>query len=358
MRLTVVVIGALLGALVACTDEADDRPPLRADARPPNTEATDGGASPHDADAGDTSASGASDGAGLDGGVGDAQPRDSSPDAQPARCPTLSAPRRVGHIADDRLAELSGLAASRTQPDVLWAHADDEARLYALDRATLAVRAAYALVVAGEVAPRGDLEDLAVGDGVLYLGDIGRDHAGDALTIFRAIEPVVPEASVEGELPAEAMHVQPSRLDDAEALWLDPTDDELYVVEKDTRPWVCAAGLFQPNVTVAPACDVRLDAPANPSGGAVSADGAWLVLRSEREAVLWHRPPGTPLLSALMGLRCAFDTLATPEDSDECNGEAITFSADGTAAYTASERGSAGGPACPNTSVHAYDIMP
>jgi hypothetical protein len=340
--------------LACAEDPATPRPPLRADARPAMFDAADGGSSPTDAAPADDARP--SDDAGAeDAGTPD---QGALPDATPARCPTLSAPRRVGHIADDRLAELSGLAASRTQPDVLWAHADDEARLYAVDRTTLAVRGAYALVVDGEVAPRGDVEDLAVGDGVLYLGDIGRDHAGNTLTLWRAAEPMVPEASVDTELSAEAMHVLPGRLDDAEALWLDPTDDELYVVEKDTRPWICAAGLFQPDVTVSPDCTVRLDAPANPSGGAVSADGAWLLLRSEREAVLWYRPTGTPLLSALTGLRCAFDTLATPDDSDECNGEAITFSADGRTVYSASERGSTGGPSCPDTSVHAYDILP
>lgn len=348
------LVAGLVAAGLACADEpAGPQPVLRADARTP-ADADAGDAPRSDAELPD---SGPADAASArDAGVPDAAPADSG--AEPVRCPTLSAPRRVGHVADDRLAELSGLAASRTQPEVLWAHADDEARVYALDRTTLAVRGAYALVVDGQVTPAGDIEDLAVGDGVLYLGDIGRDHAGATLTLFRAAEPRVPEASVDTELMAEAMHVEPSRLDDAEALWLDPTDDELYVVEKDTRPWVCAAGLFQPGVTVTPQCEVRLDAPANPSAGAVSADGAWLLLRSEREAYLWHRPPGTSLSSALSGLRCAFATLATPDDSDECNGEAITFSADGRTVYTAGERGSTGGPACPDTSVHAYDILP
>lgn len=348
--LAALLFAAAGSGLFACAeDPTTPQPPLWADARPAQADAADGGTR---ADADDDG------GPGHDASAEDAGSSDQGapPDAAPARCPTLSAPRRVGHIADDRLAELSGLAASRTQPDVLWAHADDEARVYAVDRATLAVRGAYALVVEGEVAPRGDVEDLAVGDGVLYLGDIGRDHAGNTLTLWRAAEPTVPEASVDTELSAESMHVAPSRLDDAEALWLDPIDSELYVVEKDTRPWICAAGLFQPGVTVAPDCTVRLEAPANPSGGAVSPDGAWLLLRSEREAYLWHRPPGTPLLSALSGLRCAFETLATPDDSDECNGEAITFAADGRAVYSASERGSTGGPMCPDTSVHAYDL--
>ncbi len=373
MRL--LLLALLLAALVpACADDppagpAADGGAALADRAEPDADAppADGGGDASDAgplhdDAAARGDAAAQDADAIDATSPDAAPEDASaPDAgpPPLRCPTIGPATALGRIADARLAELSGLAASPTQPDILWAHHDNAAYLFALDRTTLAVRARYALVVGGERAPEGDLEDLAIGGGAIYLGDIGDNHAGDDLTVYRALEPVVPPASVDADLAAEAMTVDPGPLDDAEALLLDPIDGHLFGVEKDGRPYVCDVGPVRSGASSPPACGTRLRDLSNPSSGAVSPDGAWVVLRNEEEAFLWHRAPGAELLTAFLappGLRCPMPTLATPTNSDECNGEAIAFSADGQSLLTASERSSAGGAACPNTSVHAYTI--
>jgi len=84
-------------------------------------------------------------------------------------CAGLTA-RRAGTVADSSLTELSGLAASRHHPGVLWAHNDSghAAVLFALglDGAN---RGEFPLVGIAET----DTEDIALVDGTVYLADIG-----------------------------------------------------------------------------------------------------------------------------------------------------------------------------------------
>src|SRR5688500_14026618 len=69
----------------------------------------------------------------LDAAAPDAAARDAAapdaaaPDAAtppPLRCPTIGARVELGHVADMRLVELSGLAAGRVNPGVVWTHGD------------------------------------------------------------------------------------------------------------------------------------------------------------------------------------------------------------------------------------------
>ncbi|MGH8976889.1 MAG: hypothetical protein ACRDV7_02350, partial [Acidimicrobiia bacterium] len=75
-------------------------------------------------------------------------------------------PAETGALQDPELKELSGLAFSRTYPDVLWAHNDsgDAARLFAMDR-TGAPRATVAL----DGVDASDWEDLAIAGSDIYV---------------------------------------------------------------------------------------------------------------------------------------------------------------------------------------------
>jgi hypothetical protein len=83
------------------------------------------------------------------------------PPATPARstaCPTF-VPHALGHVDDEALDELSGIAASRTNPGSWWLHNDsgDRARVFLLDHQARRV-ATYAVTGADAV----DWEDIAV----------------------------------------------------------------------------------------------------------------------------------------------------------------------------------------------------
>jgi len=80
----------------------------------------------------------------------------------------------LGEIAGGQLKEISGLAASRRHPGILWAHNDGpDGRLFAI-RTNGTTAAVFALAASVT-----DLEDIAIGPGPapgtphLYVGDIG-----------------------------------------------------------------------------------------------------------------------------------------------------------------------------------------
>src|SRR5207248_3297632 len=98
---------------------------------------------------------------------------------QAFRKPNAAPPRLLAKLADARITESSGLAASRTTPGVLWTHNDsgDGPYLFAIDRKGNTL-ARYRVPKADNV----DWEDIAIATGadgkpILYIGDIGDNHS-------------------------------------------------------------------------------------------------------------------------------------------------------------------------------------
>ncbi|MBR9991293.1 MAG: hypothetical protein KFH98_16135 [Gemmatimonadetes bacterium] len=142
--------------------------------------------------------------------------------------------RRIADLPP-QLLEASGLAVSRQDPAVLWAHNDSEgaATLYAIDRAG-SVLAEIALPEAG---PQSDWEDIAAGPcpagQCLYIGDIGDNrHDRDDRAILRITEP-----RIDARQPVDVVRYPiryPDGPVDAEALFVMP-DTTLYIVTKGRR---------------------------------------------------------------------------------------------------------------------------
>ena len=99
----------------------------------------------------------------------------------------------VGQVTQSGLAEISGIAASRQNPRVLWIHNDrarDQVFAVATDGRLLGT-----WTLGGEV---DDLEDIAMGPGprqdlqYLYCGDIGDNSVlRSSIRVYRAAEPAV-----------------------------------------------------------------------------------------------------------------------------------------------------------------------
>jgi hypothetical protein len=243
-------------------------------------------------------------------------------------------------VASPELTEVSGLAASRRHPDVLWAHNDSGggADVFAVgldgsDRGRFELQGAEAV----------DWEDMALGPApgggadVLYLGDIGDNRARrDHVVVYRVAEPApgppgVPLAGVE----ALALDY-PDGPRDAEALLADPRTGDLFVVDK---------------VLLGPATAYRLPATATPGGrstleragpvavppgeivtGAdISADGSVVAVRTYAAVFLWDRGPGQSVADALAGEPCRAPSAV------EGQGESIALTADGRGWLTVSE---------------------
>jgi hypothetical protein len=153
-------------------------------------------------------------------------------------------PVHLADLEDRAVAESSGLAASRRNPDIFWTHNDsgDAPTLYAFDRKGKS-KGRWRVTNAQAV----DWEDIAAGPGeqagtsYLYIGDIGDNgKKRDNVTVYRVAEPLInsdDESSTDKQRatePAEAIRLRyPDGRHDAETLMVHPTTGDLYIVTKD-----------------------------------------------------------------------------------------------------------------------------
>ena len=282
-------------------------------------------------------------------GAADAAPV-ASPHASPS-CPRFSPGRTTGVVTTEALTEASGLVASRRNPGVLWSHNDSggRARLYAIseDGRDLGV---YVLEGAGTE----DWEDIALGPGpcpnqsCLYIGDIGANKASRSkIAVYRVPEP---EVDTRQRTPGRHKLVSvdvfwlryPDRVSrDAETLMVDPRTSDLYVVTKvvlgSPRVYRERAPLQTGRtMDLALVCSLDLASATGLSlglvtGGDISADGQWLVLRTYTDAFLWHRQPGRSIEETLRAAPCRIPLVAEPQ------GEAIAWAPDNRGYFTMSE---------------------
>lgn len=267
-------------------------------------------------------------------------------------CPGFGPVAVAGTVGDPALVELSGLAASRAHPEVLWAHNDSgsEPVLHALgpDGAALGT---YAVPGATAV----DWEDLAIGPGpgggapVLVVGDVGdNDARRPTVALHRVAEPSAAPDGTGGtlELVDTTEVAYPDGPADVEALVVDPDTGDVLLVTKDllgaSRVLRVPAGrLGGPDPVTAVdvggfqvPVDLALGGglPGTMVTGADAApDGALVLVRTYQAVLVFERPAGQPLWAAFAAPPCR-----APQ-ADEPQGEAVAFTADGKAYVTISE---------------------
>jgi hypothetical protein len=284
--------------------------------------------------------------------VAGAPPAAAQEQAQPAPAPCdrfAAPPAATGTVADPSLVEISGVAASRAHPGVLWVH-NDSGGLPTLTAMSDTGADLGTYRVPGAEAT--DWEDMAAGPGpepgqdYLYVGDIGDNgEARDQVQVHRVPEPEDAPEGADGRF-AEDVVVNlryPGGPVDAEALLVDPLTGDLYIVGKRQE----AAPVFMAEASaVAEPGDVLLTrvttldappvgAPPGPlglvTGGDVSPDGSVVLLRTYLSVAAYARPEGQPLAAAFDRTPCA------APGADEPQGEAVGFLADGSAYVTISE---------------------
>ncbi|MBI1760684.1 MAG: hypothetical protein HYR56_04535 [Acidobacteria bacterium] len=255
----------------------------------------------------------------------------------------------LGTITDPQLTEISGLTPSRTLRGAWWVHNDsgDQARLYAVNsRGQLLAK--FTVTEAKNV----DWEDLASGPGpdgkpALYLADSGNNSLSRSeLTLYRVAEPslagAVPKRVLMDETEvAEAFPFRyPDGKHDAEALFLDPQSGRPYLVTKKMTP-PCAVYRFPlplqagktvtlEKVTTGKAL-LAISQLVLVTGAATSPDGKRVVIRTYFTALELARTGGK------------FETLFNAEPQTikiplEKQGEAISYTLDGKALVTTSEK--------------------
>lgn len=245
-----------------------------------------------------------------------------------------------GAIENDRLREISGIAASWRNPGILWVHNDsgDRNRIYAIDgrgrhRGTFTLVGARAR----------DWEDIAVGPGpapgasYIYVADIGdNDNKFPAVHVYRVREPALPDTLAPGKfrlLQVDRLtFTYPDRPRDAETLMIDPLSGDLYIVtkrEKQVRVYRAAAPITpgeQQELVLAAKLPFRYAV-----AGDISRDGRKILIKSYSEIYYWQRRRPEPLAQALRRPPQRVPYVPEPQ------GEAVCWDPDGAGYYTTSE---------------------
>ena len=278
-----------------------------------------------------------------------------------AECPEFADGVAVGTPAYSGLTEISGVAASRANEDVLWVHNDsgDTPRLFALSTEGdhLGV---YNLLGASAV----DWEDIAIGPGpevdvdYLYVSDSGNNGLGrTSLTVYRVPEPFVDagQSPVTVDLAGvDALPMRypgaPTKVFDAETVFVDPVNEDIYLVTRDRGdldggtsfvfrcPAPHQAGQMATLEQVAGVV-VGTGTPNMVTGGDVSPLRNEILIRTRSQMRLWTVNEDEPFGQALGRAPCMMPLVSEPQ------GEAVAFAPYGNAYYTVSEK--AGGPMPP-----------
>lgn len=260
-------------------------------------------------------------------------------------------PDTVGLVADDDLAEASGIVASPVHPGVLWLHNDsgDEARLFAMSTSGAALGE---LALAGIVAD--DFEDLAAApcpdlvSACLYVCDCG-DNAleRDEIIVYAVREPdVAPDRPLADGAAADqiwrfALEV-PGGPANIEAFVVTPDATAMIFFEKerDEARVLRLPAPWNPSERVALELANRITAPGIDIGGAGVITGADLHPSGER--VLLRTYIGAfearidPTGAGAAGVDGA-DYIEVFRPGDELQGEAIAYDEQGTGIWTVSE---------------------
>jgi hypothetical protein len=236
------------------------------------------------------------------------------------------------------LTEGSGAAASRRFPGHLWTHNDSgQPMLFLVSDSGAVTRRVQ---VTGAVVE--DWEAVAVGKcptgTCIFVGDIGDNNANrKRITIYR-----VPEPDGTATATAEAFHATyPDGPHDAETLLLSPGGDMFVVTKGETGP----LGAYRFPRDMRPGATVRLesigvrggkvDAEERITDGAISPNGAWVVLRTNDVLSFY---PADDFLAGKWNQpqRLSIAQLGEPQ------GEGVTFADDKTL-YLVGEGGVRGG---------------
>ncbi len=166
------------------------------------------------------------------------KPKVAGPWTAASFCRTTPTFASVGKLSSDQLIEVSGIAASQRDPNVVWVHNDsgDAARIFALDlHGKLIGTHTFSEVAAV------DWEDIASAPtktgGILAIADIGDNTRSRAnVVVYRVAEPARPEIS--GDVGS---------VDTFTLTYPDgPRDAEAFTIGADGSFWIVEKALFAP----------------------------------------------------------------------------------------------------------------
>ncbi|MEJ7597835.1 MAG: hypothetical protein WKG01_08010 [Kofleriaceae bacterium] len=143
----------------------------------------------------------------------------------------------VGNLTSSLIVEVSGLAASRVHPGVLYAHSENNSNFVAIDKTNAQIVGNYAAAIMPW-----DWEDIATGPGpagsCIYMGEIGRASGREGpppstFAVYRMKEPALVNGSPLTVTGDRFPFQYPDTPANAETLMVHPTTGDIYVVTKE-----------------------------------------------------------------------------------------------------------------------------
>lgn len=248
-------------------------------------------------------------------------------------------------VPPGQIDEASGMVDSRTQPGNIWIEQDSGSP------AELALLG-YDGKVKGKISipnsTNRDWEDLASGPGpkaginYLYIGDIGDNNSQYSVCqIYRLPEPASLQATVTG---VERINFRyPDGPRDAEAMFVDPTTKDIYIISKREDKVHLYSLPYPQNVNEITVATAFGELPtfggglANyVTGAAISPDGQEILVRTYTQLHYYKRDKGQSVSDALQYTNRRQLTVRL-----EPQGEAVCFDKDNKGFFTISERASA-----------------
>lgn len=247
--------------------------------------------------------------------------------AAPAAAPAVDGWSTVCRFSDERFTEISGMTYSQRHPGVIYLHNDSGGGpyVYAVDATTCKTLARLRIsgIEARDIEAIGSGRD-AKGRPILWVADTGDNQSSwSSVRLHRVREPkVLRDRTVRARTFA---FTYPDRPHDAEAILADPDSTRVWVVTKQSA----VGSIYQVDpragrtVVAKPVRKVG----AFVTDGSVSPDGTRFVLRDYVDALVYSGlPPGGDPSRVYLPL--------------QLQGEAVTWTPDGTALLVASERDS------------------
>ncbi len=247
----------------------------------------------------------------------------------------------VNNLVRKDLLEISGVAASRTNPGILYIHNDsgNPNQVYLTD-GTGADKGTLTLTQVGNR----DWEDIAVGPGpaaggnYVYVGDIGDNNSVySSVFVYRFPEPNLSGKTIPYITDIPSVDVIELKYPDghrnAETLMVDPLTKDIYIASKESNVSKIYVARYPQSTTAVTTMTPVVQLYFNKAtGGDISPDGTEILLRSNELIWYWKLSPGTNISAGLLT-----QPHVAPYANNEPQGEGIGFAADGTGYYTDTE---------------------
>ncbi len=247
----------------------------------------------------------------------------------------------VHNLARTDLLEISGVAASRINPGVLYIHNDsgNPNQVY-LTNGNGDNIGTLTLTPVGNR----DWEDIAVGPGpvagvnYVYVGDIGdNDSKYSSVFVYRFPEPDLTGKALPYVTDITSVDVIELKYPDgprnAETLMVDPLTKDIYIASKENNLSQIFVVKYPQSTTsttiMTPVVQLYFN---KATGGDISPDGTEILLRSNELIWYWKFPTGTSISQGLLT-----QPQVAPYANNEPQGEGICFAADDSGYYTDTE---------------------